>query len=238
MMRQTAATQVSVDGGAEPGDRWRLLSDLSPYLTAIFANSSRYAGRETGYRSFRAHCWRELDDSRTGVPHPELPPVEAYTRFALDARDMTRRDENGLFRAFREWAQDGVRTEAQWDNHLTTLFPEVRPRGHLEIRALDAVDSPAVTAACVLIAGLTYDDPTAMNARQLVGAADDDLLRRAARCALHDPMIGETATSLVEIGLKGASALGEEVIAGPELEEAAAFFSEWTARRRSPADAR
>lgn len=238
MMRQTAATQVSVDGGAEPGDRWRLLSDIAPYLTAIFANSPRYAGRDTGCRSFRAHCWRELDDSRTGVPHPELPAVEAYTRFALEARDMTRRDESGAYRSFNEWAQDGAWTEAQWKNHLTTLFPEVRPRGHLEVRALDAVDSPAVTAACVLIAGLAYDEPAAMDARQLVSAADDDILRRAARCGLHDLVIGETATSLVEIGLKGAAALGAEVIGGAELEEAAAFFSEWTARRRSPADAR
>jgi glutamate--cysteine ligase len=238
MMRQTAATQVSVDGGAEPADRWRLLADLAPYLTAIFANSPRYAGVDTGFRSFRAQCWRELDASRTGVPHPELPPVEAYTRFALDAVDMTRRDADGLYRSFSDWAQDGKWTEAQWDNHLTTLFPEVRPRGHLEIRALDAVDSPAVTAACVLVAGLTYDVDAAKQARRLVGAADEESLNHAARCGLRDPAIGETAESLAEIGLKGASALGDQVIAGAELEEAVAFFSAWTFRRRSPADAR
>jgi glutamate--cysteine ligase len=238
MMRQTAATQVSVDAGSEPAERWRLLADVAPYLTAIFANSVRYAGADSGYRSFRAHCWRELDHSRTGVPHPELPAVEAYTRFALDAVDMTRRDRNGLYRSFNEWAQDANWTEAQWDNHLTTLFPEVRPRGHLEIRALDAVDASAVTAATVMIAGLTYDMKSANDARSLVGAADEESLNRAARCGLHDPEIGETAKSLAEIGLRGARALGHKVIDGAEIDEAAEFFSEWTVRRRSPADDR
>jgi glutamate--cysteine ligase len=238
MMRQTAATQVSVDGGPDPAERWRLLSDLAPYLTAIFANSPRYAGRDTGYRSFRAQCWRELDDSRTGVPFPELPAAEAYTRFALDAVDMMRRDQNGSYRAFSEWVQDGKWTEPQWDNHLTTLFPEVRPRGHLEIRSLDAVDAPAMTAACALIAGLTYDVSSAVDARHLVGAADEESLKCAARCGLHDPAIGETAIALAQIGLRGASKLGEQIIAGAELEEASAFVSEWTFRRRSPADDR
>jgi glutamate--cysteine ligase len=238
MMRQTAATQVSVDGGAEPGERWRLLCDVAPYLNAIFANSPRYAGVDTGFQSFRAHCWRELDVSRTGVPHPELPPIEAYTRFALDAVDMMRRDPSGCYRPFSDWAQEGNWTDAQWTNHLTTLFPEVRPRGHLEVRALDAVESPAVTAACVVIAGLTYDDTAARTARDLVVSADEGVLNRAARCGLHDPAIAETARALAEIGLRGAAALGDDVLAGPELEEAASFFNEWTLRRRSPADAR
>src|SRR5438067_207173 len=136
MMRQTAATQVSLDPGRDPAARWRLLADLTPYLTAMFANSPRYAGGETGYRSFRARCWRLLDPSRTGIPHPALPACEAYTQFALDAVDMMRTTENGAYRAFGDWAADGQWTDVEWEDHLSTLFPEVRPRGYLEVRSI------------------------------------------------------------------------------------------------------
>jgi glutamate--cysteine ligase len=238
MMRQTAATQISVDPGPRPEERWRLLCDLAPYLTAIFANSPRYAGSDTGDRSFRARCWRSLDPSRTGIPHPESPAVEAYTRFALEAVDMTRTDAGGAYRTFGEWASNDDATEDQWENHLTTLFPEIRPRGHLELRCIDAVDPDLVGAALVLVAGLVYDPTATREARALMGPADEEMLNRAAHCALRDKVLLSGCQALVEIGLRGARALGERIIEGAELERAAALFGRWTGQGRSPADAR
>ena len=238
MMRQTAATQLSVDAGQQPEERWRLLCDLAPYLTAIFANSPRYAGRETGDQSFRARCWRLLDPSRTGIPHPDCTPVDAYTRFALEAVDMTRTDAAGLYRTFGEWASDDEATEAQWENHLTTLFPEVRPRGHLELRSIDAVEPELVGAALVLVAGLVYDRNSAREARELVGPGDEEMLNRAAHCGLRDDVLLNGGQALVEIGLRGARALGASVIADGELEEASDLFAQWTGQGRSPADGR
>jgi glutamate--cysteine ligase len=238
MMRQTAATQLSVDGGPRPEERWRLLCDLAPYLTAIFANSPRYAGRETGDRSFRARCWRLLDASRTGIPHPECPAVDAYTRFALEAVDMTRTDATGAYRTFADWAGDDDATEAQWENHLTTLFPEVRPRGHLELRAIDAVDPELVGAALVLVAGVVYDPASTRAARELAGTADEEMLNRAAHCGLRDRVLSSGCQALVEIGLRGARALGTGVIAEAELEEATDLFARSTGQGLSPADAR
>jgi len=220
MMRQTAATQLSVDAGKAPETRWRLLSDLTPYLTAIFANSARYAGEESGFQSFRAQCWRSLDASRTGVPHPELTACEAYTRFALDAFDMMRMDERGGYRTFSDWVFEGKGDTAQWETHLTTLFPEVRPRGHLEVRSIDALPPEELIAPAVLIAGLTYDAGSAAEARRLVPAVDDSMLNRAARCGLYDPEIASVATELTEIALRGAAALGEKVVCPDDVERA------------------
>ena len=238
MMRQTAATQVSLDGGDNPEWRWRLLADAAPYLTALFANSPRHAGRDTGWLSFRERCWRQLDPSRTGVPDAELPACEAYTRFALDAADMTRRSPEGLYRPFGEWVADGLWNETQWETHLTTLFPEVRPRGHLEVRSIDALPPELLAMPVILLAGIAYDAPAAAAARDLLDAADEDLLNRAARCGLRDPHIGRTALALAEIALGGARSLGEGVIARAELERAAHWLREWPARGRSPADSR
>lgn len=237
MMRQTAATQVSLDPGRDPARRWRLLGDLTPYLTAIFANSPRYAGRVTGHRSFRARCWRVLDPSRTGIPHANLPACEAYTRFALDAGDMSRTAVDGSYRSFGEWAADGQWSEAGWEDHLTTLFPEVRPRGHLEVRSIDALGPDMVGAPLVLLAGIVYDRASAEEAERLVPSVGEELLNSAAECGLRDERLAIVAAELAELGLRGARALGEQVVDGAELEEAQQFFNDWTLRRRSPADA-
>ena len=238
MMRQTAATQLSVDPGPRPEERWRLLCDLAPYLTAIFANSPRYAGEDTGDQSFRARCWRQLDPSRTGIPYPGCPSADAYTRFALEAVDMTRTDAEGSYRSFGEWAGFGDASEAQWENHLTTLFPEVRPRGHLELRSIDAVEPELVGAAIVLVAGLVYDPTSAHEARELVGSADEEMLERAAHCGLREGALLSGCRALVDIGLRGARALGAEVIADAEVEVATDLFAQWTRQGLSPADAR
>ena len=238
MMRQTAATQISVDAGEAPGARWRLLADLTPYLTAMFANSPRYAGRPTGWQSFRARCWRELDCSRTGIPQASLSSEEAYTRFALDAIDMTRTDARGEYRPFADWAADGQWSERHWENHLTTLFPEVRPRGHLEVRAIDALGPDGIVAAVTIIAGIVYDPAAAREARSVVPAADEELLTRAAQCGLRDSGIATIAIAVAELGLRGARLLGDATIDGAELERASDFVSRWTLRGLAPADER
>ena len=238
MMRQTAATQLSVDPGPRPEERWRLLCDLAPYLTAMFANSPRYAGEDTGDQSFRARCWRQLDPSRTGIPYPGWLAADAYTRFALEAVDMTRTDADGGYRSFADWASDDDATEAQWENHLTTLFPEVRPRGHLELRSIDAVEPELAGAAMILVAGLVYDPTSAREARELVGSADEEMLNRAAHCGLRDGNLLSGCQALVEMGLRGARALGAGIIAAAELDEATDLFAQWTGRALSPADAR
>jgi glutamate--cysteine ligase len=237
MMRQTAATQVSMDPGRDPVRRWRLLADLTPYLTAMFANSPRYAGRATGHRSYRARCWRLLDPSRTGVPRGDLPACEAYTRFALDAGDMSRTAVDGSYRSFGEWAADGQWSEAGWEDHLTTLFPEVRPRGHLEVRSIDALGPEIVGAPLVLLAGIVYDQTSAEEAERLMPTVDEEMLNSAAECGLRDERLATIAAELAELGLRGARALGEQVVGGAEWEEARQFFNDWTLRRRSPADA-
>lgn len=236
MMRQTAAMQVSLDGGADPETRWRLLADVAPYLTAIFANSSRYAGQGAGFLSFRERCWRLLDPTRTGVPRADVAPCEAYTQFAVEAIDMTRTTSSGLYQSFGDWVADGDSTLAQWDNHLTTLFPEVRPRGYLEVRSIDAVPPEILGAPVVLLAGLIYDPTSAADARDLLPPCDDDLLDRAARCGLHDPRIAAAATRLAELGLRGARRLGEQVVAGSEIERVEQFVQEYTSRALAPAD--
>lgn len=235
MMRQTAAVQVSVDGGSDPGGRWRLLCDLAPYLTAMFANSRRYAGRDSGHASHRAFCWRSLDRTRTGVPVGD-DPVEAYTRFALDAIDIMRRSPGGGYASYGSWADRGAWTVEGWETHLSTLFPEVRPRHHLEIRAIDAIPMRWLAAPLALICGLVYHAPTAAAARDLLPPVNEPMLGRAAVRGLDDEAIAVTAGDLASLGLCGARALGPRFVSGAHLEIVSAYVDRYTRRARAPAD--
>ncbi|MDQ3605832.1 MAG: glutamate-cysteine ligase family protein [Gemmatimonadota bacterium] len=236
MMRQTAAFQLSLDVEDEPLLRWRVLNAAAPYLLAIFANSPRYAGMPTGHQSVRAHVWRELDPTRTGVFAAAGDEVAEYLHFALDAPAILPRSAEGAYLPFGELAARGGVTLADWQTHLSTLFPEVRPRGHLELRSLDAVDPIWYAAPVALLSGLIYSRATLHAAAELLAPPDAELLRQAGQVGLRDVEIGRRARDLCEIGLGGAAALGEEFLNKADLEIAREFFDRYTRCGRSPAD--
>ncbi len=237
MMRQTAALQVSLDVGADPVAEWRVLSALAPYVIAIFANSPRYAEESTGHQSFRAHVWRTLDRARTGLPAATADdPAAEYCAFALAAPAILCRDRDGAFRPFGELLAAGDATAEDWPVHLTTLFPEIRPRGTFEVRSADAIPTEWHAAPLTFLAGLLYDPRAFAEARALLGDADPPLLVRAGQCGLHDPVIAPVAQDLVTLALEGAQRLGPTYVTPSDLEIAKEFFDRYTSRGRSPAD--
>jgi glutamate--cysteine ligase len=202
----------------------------------MFANSPHYAAAETGYRSFRANCWRMLDATRTGVAVPDDDPASEYTRFALAAHDMLATDAEGAHRPFSaSMGEDG--DVARWATHLTTLFPEVRPRGHFEVRSCDAIDPAHYAAPIVLLTGLAYDERSASEAA-LLAAESRALLRTGGEGGLRDVAIARTARDLFALAFAGARRLGPQFIEESDLDVATQFYEEYTARGRSPADDR
>lgn len=236
MMRQTASFQCNLDWGDDAPARWRFLNALAPYTVAVFANSPVYRGEPTGERSFRARVWRELGGGRTGIFPGVADPVPEYLRFALDAPAILLPFAPDEFLPFREWNERGRVTAEDWKYHLTTLFPDVRPKGFVEVRGADAVAPEWYAAPLVFFAGLAYHAPSFAAARELVGDPDPALLELAGRAGLSDERIGPAARDLFELALAGAEALGPAFIAPGDLEEARAFFETYTARALSPAD--
>lgn len=234
MMRQTASLQINVDRGERPLERWLLLNSLAPYFVAIFSNSSRYAGAETGHKSYRAHVWRNLDSRRTGLAYGE-DATEHYLDFALNAPVILER-QGDRYPAFRDLLAEGRASQEMWEVHLTTLFPEIRPREYFEIRSIDAISPQNLSAAVCLVAGLTYGNASSLTAAELGGKPDDSLLVRAGARGLSDPVVRAVAERLVEVALDGCASLGVEYIARDHVSEAKAFFERYTLLGRSPAD--
>jgi glutamate--cysteine ligase len=224
MMRQTAAVQINVERGPAPLERWRLLNSLAPYVVALFANSRDYSGRATDHASFRAHLWRTLDPSRTGLPYAPKDPAERYLQFALDAKAMRSSDGAKPWLSFRDWVRTGNPTEEDWHFHLSTLFPEVRPKEFFEIRSADAVDGDSLAAPVVFVVGLVYDEQSAARASEIVEAPSEEGLERAGRLGLADPAIHRIVSELAELALNGAERLGDGYMSREDIAVARNYF--------------
>lgn len=238
MMRQTASLQFTLDWG-EPtgrGARWRMLNALVPYLTAIFANSPCYQGKSTGHRSYRRFVWDNLDPLRTGMRDTGDDAAASYLAFALGAPALLVPGGERPCVPFSRWLETGMVTMTDWHTHLSTLFPEVRPRGYLEVRTVDALGPEWFGAPMAFLLGLTYDRQAASQASDLLGDPDPSLLARAGRDGVSDPEIGDVARDLWSIALRGCARLGESVIAEQEVENACEFAARYTTAGRSPAD--
>ncbi len=224
MMRQTAALQMNLERGEDPKSRWRLLNGLAPIIVALFANSRKYAGRPTEWASYRAQLWRTLDPSRTGIIYDEAAHVERYLAFALDAIAMRAGGESA-YRPFREWIHEPAINREDWLFHLSTLFPEVRPKEFFELRSSDTIEPDALAAPVVFVTGLVYDEQSARSAAELAGAPSEKLLERAGRLGLADPEIRRISSRLVVLALDGARRLGNDYIQRSHLAVAYRYFA-------------
>jgi glutamate--cysteine ligase len=225
MMRQTAALQINLERGEDPRARWRLLNSLAPIVVALFANSRQYAGKRTEWASYRAQLWRTLDPSRTGIVYDEPGQAERYLRFALDAIAMRSGDGGVGYRTFREWMIEPAVNREEWLFHLSTLFPEVRPKEFFELRSADTIEPDSLAAPVVFVTGIVYDDESAQRAIELLGVPSANLLERAGRLGLADPEIRRIASRLVVIALEGGRRLGGEYLRRTHLESAYKYFA-------------
>ena len=198
MMLRTCTIQVNLDYSSEVDmvKKFRVGLALQPVATALFANSPLTEGKPNGYKSFRSHIWEDTDPHRTGM----LPFVfddgfgyERYLDYALDVpmyfvfRDGHYIDAAG--HSFRDFLDGRLAvlpgekpTIADFTDHLSTAFPEVRLKSFLEMRGADGGRWGRICALPALWVGLLYS-PTALDAAwDLVkhwSIADREALRHA-----------------------------------------------------------
>ncbi|WP_237408647.1 ergothioneine biosynthesis glutamate--cysteine ligase EgtA [Streptomyces sp. M2CJ-2] len=258
MMCASASVQVCLDAGyEEPGPlghvrRWWLAHQLGAVLLAAFANSPLAGHRPTGWRSTRQLRWAQIGTGRAGGPVLDSDPRAAWARHVLDAPVMCVRRDGGPWDvpeglSFREWTRSRAPrapTRDDLDYHVTTLFPPVRPRGHLELRMIDAQPGDDGWIVPLAVATALFDDPEAAEtayravkplAERTHGmpAPHNPLWRDAARGGLADPELREVAAACFAAALRALPRLG----ATTEVVDAvAAYRDRYVARGRCPAD--
>jgi glutamate--cysteine ligase len=261
MMAMTGSAQVSYDfsSARDMGEKLRTALALQPAVTALLANAPIVDGRDSGWKSYRVKVWEEVDPARSGLlafafdPGFLDDPYRAYVEWALDVPMVFLRRRGEYLesggRTFRAFLAEGLGEERatlrDWNDHLTTLFPEVRVKSVVELRAADAVD-PALTKAQVAFwKGILYDAKAREQAWELVRglsvperrALMHDAGREGLGARLPDRRtLAEVARAAVEVAAQG---LCRQHCCGQRGEDERMWLEPLRARAesgRSPAD--
>lgn len=239
MMHLTCTVQINIDFSSEDDamEMLRLGMLATPALIALFAASPWRAGAPTGMASTRAWVWEDVDPARC-TPGDWIwrrdVRVRDYIEWALDVPMYFARHRNEAGdkvymaperpgQTFRQMMAHGDRGRAatldDLELHLSTVFPDVRMKKFLELRACDCVPPDLLTALPALAKGLFYD-PTA-RAAALALLRDGDLIasRQPLRAAaardglaarVGDVALGPLAITLIDLARTGLRRLDAE----------------------------
>lgn len=233
MMFRSCTVQVNLDYASEADmvKKLRVSLALQPVATALFANSPFLEGKPNGMLSFRSHIWLNTDNARTGMlpfAFEDGMSFERYADYALDVpMYFVIRDGKYIncagesFKAFLDGRLPQLPGEKptlkDWEDHLSTLFPEVRMKQFLEMRGADGAPWQGICALPAFWVGLLYDD-TALDAawdlvRDWTAEERHNLRREVPRLALKTPFRAGTlmdiARQAVEISRSGLKARGK-----------------------------
>ncbi|WP_223846185.1 glutamate--cysteine ligase [Wenzhouxiangella sp. AB-CW3] len=227
MMKRTCTVQVNLDFSSETDmvDKFRASLALQPVATALFANSPFVEGKPCGFLSYRSQVWTDTDPDRTGM----LPWVfdsgmgfERYVDWMLDVpMYFVRRGDRYIDAAgqsFRDFlagrlpALPGEQPRlSDWEDHLTTAFPEVRLKRFLEMRGADGGPWRRLCALPAFWVGLLYDDASLAGCLELTRhwsneqrqALRDDVARVGLNARIDGRTVRELAAELLELASQG-----------------------------------
>jgi glutamate--cysteine ligase len=182
---------------ADAMDKLRTAMGLTPLVTALFANSPLLEGKPNGMMTYRGWVWRDTDPDRCGM----LPFVFKdgvgfgdYLDYALGvpmffvSRGGELKPAGGM--TFRKFIKRGFEkqppTVADFELHLSTLFPEVRLKNYIEVRGADSGTPGSCLALAALWKGILYDGASRRDAWERVR----DMTFRQ-RDALHEAVCRE-----------------------------------------------
>ena len=247
MMTRTCTVQVNLDYADEADmvKKFRVSLALQPVATALFADSPFTDGQPNGYRSYRSHIWTDTDAGRTGMPDFVFDDgfgYERYVDYLLDVpmyfsyRDGEYLDLAGRsFRKFLAGELDEMRGELptlrDWNDHMTTAFPEVRMKKYLEMRGADSGPWGRICALPAFWVGLLYDDAALDAAWELVKdfsmeerhALRDGVPRHALALPFRGANVRELAVEALKISVAGLQRRARRNVGG---QDESAFLTE------------
>ena len=169
--------------------KFRTSLALQPVATALFANSPFKNGKPSGLLSTRAYVWTDTDNARCGVPDCVFDPAFGYEQwidYILDVPmyflhrgedyvDVAGKSFHDYLAGTLEGFEGQPPNLADFEDHITTAFPEVRLKQYLEMRGADSGSWANICALPAYWVGLLYDEDVLHEAAALVrdiGAED------------------------------------------------------------------
>ena len=260
MMLRSCTVQVNLDytDEADMRQKFRTSLALQPLATALFANSPFKDGQLSGLLSTRAHAWTDTDAARCGVPACVFDPYFGYEQWIDYVLDVPmyflhRGDDyidvaGQSFRDFLDGMLEGHEGQfpsmADFEDHITTAFPEVRMKTFLEMRGADGGLWSNICALPAFWVGLLYDPESLKAASRLVADISPEDVMEARLSASRDGLRGRLGTwdmhalakkvvSLSEDGLRRRARLDDK---GNDETEYLSPIIDVVTRGKTPAD--
>jgi len=227
MMYRTSTVQVNLDFSSEADmvHKLRVSLALQPIATALFANSPFTEGKPNGFVSARSEIWRDTDNNRAGMlpwAFDDGMGFERYVDYALDVpmyfvkrgdhyHDVAGASFRDLLAGTLPQLPGERATVADWANHLSTIFPEVRLKRYLEMRGADSGPTGRICALPALWVGLLYDQQSLDAAWELVKdwtaeerqSLRDDVPREGLKARIRNRSVLEVARDVLALADAG-----------------------------------
>lgn len=174
MMKETAGIQACYDFSSEEDAirKFRITNIISPFMTAMFANSPIRGGVDTGYKTFRGLSWLNTDNERCSFMSRKLYERKSEYGFKNYIEEVMKtplifimRNEKPVevfgkinFKQFMENGFEGyTATLEDFKLHANLYFPEVRLRNFIEVRNHDCANHGMQYAILGIYKGLLYN---------------------------------------------------------------------------------
>ncbi|WP_373044650.1 glutamate--cysteine ligase [Vulgatibacter sp.] len=257
MMLMTSTVQANYDFDSEEdmARKMRAGMAVSSIVSAIWANSFLVDGKDSGYASYRYGVWNEVDPDRCGLLSFVFDPDFGYRRwveYALDVPMFFVRRAGRYIKAnhltFRRYMAEGLgehrATMGDFEDHLTTLFPEVRLKTVIEVRGADVADSEMNAALAAIWKGIFYDADACAAAEALTAGMrfeerltlQRDVARHGLRASCSKGGVLDLARELYRIAAAGLERQACRNAAGDDERVVLRAIEQVLESGRSPAD--
>lgn len=227
MMADTCTVQVNLDYSSEEDMRRKLKTSfiLQPIVTALFASSPLNKMKTSKYISRRAAIWFDVDKDRCGTPKFIFDKdlgFESWVDYALKVPMYFVR-RNGKYincsgASFEKFMLGNLPqlpnekpTILDWEDHLSTIFTEIRLKQFIEFRGADSGPWKSLCALPALWVGLLYDSGSLNEAESLANSWSFDMYNKAYKevpingldVIINKRSLNQYAKDLIEISKRG-----------------------------------
>ena len=227
MMADTCTVQVNLDYSSEEDMIRKLKTSfiLQPIVTALFASSPIEKMKISKFISRRAAIWFDVDNDRCGTPKfifENNLGFEAWVDYALKVpMYFVKRNGNYIncagdsFEKFMDGELKQLPNERptllDWEDHLSTIFTEIRLKRFIEFRGADTGPWRSLCALPALWVGLLYDSEALNEAESFANSWTIEMYNKAYSevpikgmdLVINNNSIKDYAKELITIAKKG-----------------------------------
>jgi len=227
MMADTCTVQVNLDYSSEQDMSRKLKTSfiLQPIVTALFASSPIENKKSSEYLSRRAAIWFDVDKNRCGTPDfifNKNLGFESWVDYALNVPMYFVR-RNGQYincagESFKKFMLGQLKslpnekpTILDWEDHISTIFTEVRLKQYIEFRGADSGPWRSLCALPALWVGLLYNNDSLNEAESLAESWTLEMYNKAYKevpkygldLLINKRSINDYAKDLIAISKRG-----------------------------------